>query len=171
MDLNLINAIIPYGLTSLAIGVFIGIAVAIINFQLSKREREIDSVFTLAIGFVAFFLLSLIFGQYEIFSEEAVSAALLCGSLAAGFSVFIKNLKNGKTDTDLLKHVINCYVDAKSAKTLTSKIKDAALTSSSKDELSEKLTEILSESDTPKIAVKELVERIFNALHADKDKE
>ena len=171
MDLNLINALIPYGLPSLVIGFFIGIAVALINAALNKRDKEIDSFLTLAIGFIAFFPLSLILGQRELLGEEGISAALLCGSLAAGLSVFIKNLKNGKTDTDALKSVISCYINVNDAKKLTSKIKEAALNSSSKTELKEKLAEILSESNTPSPAITELAERIYSLKNTDKDKE
>ena len=175
MDLqNLINAIIPYGLPSLLIGITVGAIFFAADKIVAKKDKTVEAYLPLITGFCAYFIYALTFMPIkEVFSEGSYSSSLICGSLSAGVFVFIKNLKNGNGNGGALFNFLSCYTDEKKAKSLSVKIVKIFAENLTETEIAEKILSLLSaekiNDPTAKSITENLIKNFFDS-NSDKEK-
>lgn len=174
MDLqNLINAIIPYGLPSLIIGVTVGTVFFAVDKLLKKKDKYVEAYLPLTVGFIAYLVYAFIFTPVEeIFSEGSYSSCLICGSVSAGVFVFIKNLKNGDTKLkDGLYCLLSTYTDLNKAKNLSKKIAKVFSENLTEKEITDKILSILKEENLSDAAAKNLLSNLLKNFAEDRFKD
>ena len=126
---NFANFLLPYGIPTIIIAVFIAIISLVLRKVLPEKfSMHLKSYIPFVLGVILYSAYDMIFiSKAFSFSEETLSAGLICGTLGTIVFAFIKNLKSGKVITDkvilAIFGILVNLIDEKSALSLSEKIK------------------------------------------------